>query len=72
MPDKTTFNTVYPELYLADMNVFGKSYLQQTTQGEVHLQARERFVNFTASARQFTGANTVRFQYKLEGLEDDG
>ncbi|MFN8286946.1 MAG: two-component regulator propeller domain-containing protein [Chitinophagales bacterium] len=70
-PESMKFNFNYPNLYLADMNVFGKSYLHEALQGEVALKARERFINFTISAVQFSRPQTVRFQYKLEGLDED-
>jgi ligand-binding sensor domain-containing protein len=69
-PDGMVFNSNFPELYLADMNVFGKSYLYEAQHGQVNLSARERFVNFTAGAIQFTSPGTVKFQYKLEGLDE--
>ncbi len=70
-PDGMVFNSNFPELYLADMNVFGKSYRYEALHGKVKLNARERFVNFTAGAIQFTSPGTVKFQYKLVGLDED-
>ncbi len=70
-PESMKFNFSYPNLYLADMSVFGKSLLHEALQGRVELKARERFINFTISAVQFSRPQTVRFQYKLEGLDED-
>jgi signal transduction histidine kinase/ligand-binding sensor domain-containing protein len=70
-PDKIEFSTAFPPLYLTDMNVFGKSFWTDVLHGVTHLNSRERYVNFTVSALQFTSPQMVRFQYKLEGLEDN-
>ncbi len=70
-PESMKFNFNYPSLYLAGMSVFGKSLLHEALQGRVELKARERFINFTISAVQFSRPQTVRFQYKLEGLDED-
>lgn len=70
-PDAMTFATTYPQVYLADMNVLGKDYSYQARQGLVKLKSSERFVNFNVSALQFNSPQTVRFQYRLEGVEDE-
>ncbi|MBL7778317.1 MAG: hypothetical protein JNK66_08510 [Chitinophagales bacterium] len=70
-PDAVKFDTTYPPLYLAEMKVFDKSFLTQATEGLVKLKANERFIDFSVSAIQYTFPQTVRFQYKLEGLEAD-
>jgi signal transduction histidine kinase len=70
-PDSFKFNQHFPKPYLADMNIFGDDYLFEALHGIVKLSARQRFVNFTASALQFTSPASVRFQYRLEGLEDN-
>ncbi|MDB5283111.1 MAG: histidine kinase [Bacteroidota bacterium] len=69
-PDSLNFKLPYPEIYLAGMNVFGKDYLNEALGGIAHLDSKERFVNFTVSALQFSSPQTVRFQYKLQGLEE--
>lgn len=70
-PDNIQFSTAFPPLYLTDMNVFGKSYRADAVQGAVQLKSRERYVNFTVSALQFDDPEMVRFQYRLEGMEDE-
>ncbi len=70
-PDAMKFNASFPSLHLTGMDVFGKSYLQEATDGIVHLTSKERFVNFTVSALQFISPQSVRFQYKLQELEDN-
>ncbi len=69
-PDKIDFSTSFPVLYLTDMNVFGKSFWTDVLHGVTHLNSRERYVNFTVSAVQFTSPQMVRFQYKLQGMEE--
>ncbi len=70
-PDSFKFNEQFPEPYLADMNVIGKDYLFAALHGPVELNPRQRFVNFSVSALQFTSPSSVRFQYRLDGLEDN-
>ncbi len=70
-PDKIDFSTSFPQLYLTDMNVFGKSFWTDVMHGVTHLNSRERYVNFTVSALQFTSPQLVRFQYKLDGMEEE-
>jgi ligand-binding sensor domain-containing protein len=70
-PSEMLFDNIYPQVYLAGMDVFGKSYLQQALTGGVFLKPNQRFVNFTVSALQFNFPATVRFQYKLEGLDEN-
>jgi len=70
-PDEMEFGTEYPDLYLSDMSAFGKSFLQEAKSGEVKLKSNQRFVNFEVGALQFTSAQTVHFQYRLDGLGDD-
>lgn len=69
-PDKVEFSATFPPLYLTDMNVFGKSFWTDVMRGTTHLNSSERYVNFTVSALQFTSPQMVRFQYKLDGMED--
>lgn len=69
-PDRVGFSLTFPELYLAGFSSFGKSYLQEAKIGLTHLKARERFIDFEVSCRQYTAAQTVRFLYKLEGLDE--
>ncbi|HLP19770.1 MAG TPA: two-component regulator propeller domain-containing protein, partial [Chitinophagales bacterium] len=69
-PDKIDFSTSYPPLYLTDMNVFGKSFWTDVMRGTTHLNSSERYVNFAVSALQFTSPQMVRFQYKLDGMEE--
>lgn len=69
-PDKVEFSTAFPPLYLTDMNVFGKSFWTDVMRGTTHLKSSERYVNFTVSALQFTSPQMVRFQYKLDGMEE--
>ncbi len=71
LPDRMEFNMEFPPLYLVSMSSFGKSYLHEASLGEAHLSTKERFVNFTISALQFSSPGSVRFQYKLEGLDDN-
>lgn len=70
-PDVMSFATNYPEVYLVAMNVLGKDYLYKAKQGLVKLKSSERFINFSVSAQQFNAPKTVRFQYRLEGVEDE-
>lgn len=70
-PNAMQFATGFPPVYLAAMNVLGKDYLYEATQGFVKLKSQERFVDFTVSALQFTSPQTVRFQYRLDGIEDN-
>jgi len=70
-PDKIEFGTGFPTPYLTDMNVFGKSFWTDVLHGVTHLNSRERYVNFTVSALQFSFPQMVRFQYRLEGMEEE-
>lgn len=70
-PDKVEFGTAFPQLYLTDMNVFGKSFWTDVLHGVTHLNSRERYVNFTVSALQFYSSQNVRFQYRLEPMEEN-
>ncbi len=70
-PEKIEFSTAFPPLYLTDMNVFGKSFWTDALHGVTYLNSRERYVNFSVSALQFTSPEMVKFQYRLEGLEDN-
>lgn len=69
-PDVMKFESEYPEIFLASMNVLGKEYLYKALHGTVSLNPREKYINFSVSALQFTAPQTVRFQYRLEGMED--
>lgn len=69
-PNNFRFDTVYPKIYLADMEVFGKSYLHNALSGKVSLSPKQRFIDFTISALQFTVPENIRFQYMLDGLEE--
>ncbi len=70
-PDRIDFGADFPQLYLTDMNVFGKSFWTDVLRGVTHLNSRERYVNFTVSAVQFTSPQNVRFQYRLEPMEEN-
>ncbi len=69
-PDRMNFSLDFANQYLTEMEVFGKSYLNDALRGTVSLSSRERYINFSVSALQFASSKTVRFQYKLQGLEE--
>lgn len=70
-PDRMNFGLEFPNQYLTEMEVFGKSYLNDALHGVVELSSRDRYINFTVSALQFASSKTVRFQYRLQGLEEN-
>lgn len=69
-PDVMKFDSDYPNVYLASMNVLGKDYLHAALQSTVNLSPREKYINFSVSALQYTAPQTVRFQYRLKGMEE--
>jgi ligand-binding sensor domain-containing protein len=70
-PDAIKFETNFPQVYLAGMNVLGKEYSYEAANGIVKLKTRERFVDFTVSALQFISPKSIRFQYRLDGLGEE-
>lgn len=69
-PSQLSFDTIYPAIYLAAMQVFGKDFLPEDLNQVVYLKPKENFIDFNISSLQFTSPGTVRFQYMLQGLDE--
>lgn len=69
-PAALNFDTIYPPVYLAGMQVFGKDFLPADQTQTVYLKPKQNFIDFNISSLQFTSPGTVRFQYMLQGLDE--
>jgi len=70
-PDDYYFETSHPEVYLTGFSVFDDHIFQTAAFADLSFKHKENFITISFSSLQLSQPQTVKYQYRLKGLNDN-